>query len=436
MPLTHTFSLVSLGCPKNLIDTEVYLSIFKSHGFAYLASPQKAEIVLINTCGFILDATRESIETILEIAENKGKNLKHLIVAGCLVNKDYNQLSMSIPEVDLWLLAKDFEQLSGYLSIISPNQKITAPAEYRRTVLLTPNHYAYLRISDGCSNRCTYCTIPSIRGNHQSVPIERLLEETAYLQRLGVKELIITAQDTALYGVDIYGSPQLITLLREIERQKAFAWIRLLYLHPAHLTPEVISKLASLTTLVPYFDIPLQHISDRILEAMNRHIDKQTIINRLTLLRESFPNATIRTTFITGFPSETRQEFSELLAFIKDFRFTRLGVFTYSPEDSTPAMNITPKVSPATALRRKSKIMQVQQEISAEILKSFLGRSIWVIIDKRSKVKGFSFEGRSYMDSPDIDGKVYVVGSGMGIGDIVRVKVTGSMEYDLLGVKG
>jgi len=433
--MPHTFSLISLGCPKNLVDTEVYLSIFKGQGFAYLADAQNAEIVLINTCGFILDATRESIETILEIAENKGKSLRYLIVAGCLVNKDYAELKRSIPEVDLWLRAKDFEELNKYLVNISHSQKVAAPAEYRRTELLTPSHYAYLRISDGCSNRCTYCTIPSIRGNHQSVPIERLLVETAHLQSLGVKELIITAQDTALYGVDIYGSQQLITLLREIERQKAFEWIRLLYLHPAHLTPEMIGELARLTTLVPYFDIPLQHISERILQAMNRHIGKQAIVDRLALLRDAFPNAAIRTTFITGFPGETRQEFQELLGFMQDFRFTRLGVFTYSAEAGTPAMSITPKVTPATAQRRKDKIMQVQQAISAELLRGYVGKTISVIIDKRSEVAGYSYEGRSFMDSPDIDGKVYVEGDKVRVGEIVRVKVTEAMEYDLCGIR-
>jgi len=429
-----TFSLISLGCSKNLVDTEIYLSVFQKHGLVYTSNPKKAEIVLINTCGFILDATKESIETILQVAEYKERGLKYLLVAGCLVNKEYQELSENIPEVDKWIVAKDFQALDKYLCQIYAKSQIGNTTDiYQRDTLLTPSHYAYLRISDGCSNRCSYCTIPAIRGSHASVSIDQLLAETERLAKKGVKELIITAQDTALYGVDIYKIPSLPKLLQEIEKQGIFTWIRLQYLHPAHLTEDMIDQLSHLSTLLPYFDIPLQHISDDILSAMNRKVDKQTILRRLRLVRERFADPAIRTTLITGFPGENTKHFNELLAFIQDFCFTRLGVFTYSPENSTPAFQMLPKVSTTTAKNRKDNLMTTQKKISERYLSSLVGQTLSVIIDKRSDHPKYTWEGRSYMDSPDIDGKVYVQGENACIGDIIDVKIIESMEYDLGG---
>jgi len=435
MPDLKTFSLISLGCSKNLVDTEVYLSVFKKHGFEYTTNPKKAEIVLINTCGFILDATKESIKTILKTAEYKKRGLKHLIVAGCLVNKEFDELSKNIPEVDMWIQVKDFQALDKYLCQIYSPLLTTTTAQYQRDTLLTPPHYAYLRISDGCSNQCSYCTIPSIRGSHASVEIEQLLAETERLANKGVKELIITAQDTALYGVDIYGKPSLYKLLQEIEKQKSFAWIRLLYLHPAHLTVDLIDSLSNLPSLLPYFDIPLQHVNNDILSAMNRKIEKRLIIHRLCFIRQVFNDPAIRTTLITGFPGEKREHFNELLAFIQDTGFARMGVFTYSPEKGTPAYEMLPKVSHATAIKRKNKLMATQKILSEQYLKTFIGKTLPVIIDKKSSHSGYDWVGRSYMDSPDIDGKVYVTGDDVNIGDIIPVKITESMEYDLVGVR-
>jgi len=440
MTYQNTFSLISLGCHKNLVDTEVYLSVFKKHGLIYNTNPKRAEIVLINTCGFILDATKESIQTILKTAGYKKRHLKYLIVAGCLVNKEYDELVKSIPEVDLWLRVKDFQTLDNYLSTIYPPLTTTThqpplTTYYQRDTLLTPSHYAYLRISDGCSNHCSYCTIPSIRGPHASVGIEELLAETERLAKKGVKELIITAQDTALYGMDIYGKSALPDLLQQIEKQKAFPWLRLHYLHPANLTLDLIDGLSTIRTLLPYFDIPYQHINNDILAAMNRNIVKRLIVHRLCFIRQIFPDPAIRTTFITGFPGEKRKHFEELHAFIKDCHFTRMGVFTYSPERGTPAFEMLPKVSHATALRRKNILMATQKEISEQYLKTLIGKTLSVIIDRKSALSEYDFEGRSYMDSPDVDGKVYVNGSDVNIGDIVPVRITESMEYDLVGVR-
>ena len=458
------FTIVSLGCPKNLVDSERFMFIFRQYGFTYTEKPEKADIILINTCGFIKDAQEEAINTILEISEYK----KKLIVTGCLVKRFKDDLVKEIPEVDVWLDLKDFEGLRLFVnselthpvpsshvdksSIIHKtklldlgegNSEFRIPnSELRGRGTLTPSHYAYLRISDGCDNKCSYCTIPSIRGSHTSEKIEDLISEAKYLAEKGVQELIITAQDTTLYGQDIYKKQMLITLLTEIENLNLFRWIRLLYLHPAHLTEEIIVGLTGLKTLLPYFDIPLQHISTEILDKMNRKIDKETIINRLNYLREKFPTAAIRTTFITGFPGETKLHFKELENFIKEFKFTRLGVFTYSLEEGTPAYDLPNKVSKQTAQRRKDKLMSIQQDISAEIMRSYIGQTIEVIVDEHKKPTPtdkrdsfYSVLARSYNDAPEIDGNVYIAKSKAKPGDIVKVKITEALMYDLIGVE-
>ena len=422
-PLPKYFSLISLGCPKNLIDSEIFFTIFQQAGYVYTQKQEQAEAILINTCGFIKDAQEESVMSILEASVLKKKKLKKLIITGCLVKRFKESLAKDIPQVDIWLDLKDFDSLKIILS---------AESSAKRT-LLTPRHYAYLRVSDGCNNRCSYCAIPDIRGNHKSEKLEALMDEAKYLASLGVKELIINAQDTTMYGVDLYGKPSLIDLLRQIEVLNLFPWIRLLYLHPAHLTEDMIAQLTKFKTLLPYFDVPLQHINNDILLAMNRKVDKETILSRLYKLRENFPKCAIRTTFITGFPTETKQQFIELKAFIKEFRFTRLGIFTYSPETGTPAFDITPKVLNRTAQYRKDSLMALQQSISAEIMASFKDRVLDVIIDSKSKEKGYTHEGRAYLDAPEIDGKVYIVNGNCHLGDIVKVKITETWEYDLVG---
>jgi ribosomal protein S12 methylthiotransferase len=422
----NLFSIISLGCPKNLVDSERFLGLVNKYDYVHTTDIKNASLILINTCGFIADATEESINTILQTAQLKRKKLKHLIVTGCLVKRYKAELILDLPEVDLWIDLKDFTAFESWLA-----KTAVESVSFQRS-LLTPAHYAYLRISDGCDNRCSYCAIPDIRGAHKSETIEKLISEAKYLSTIGVQELIITAQDTTLYGVDKYGKPKLIQLLQQIESLNLFPWIRLLYLHPAHLTESMIDELAKLKALLPYFDIPLQHISDEILIAMNRKVDSQTILRRLTYLKQVFPDCAIRTTFITGFPGEKISHFKQLKDFITNFRFTRLGVFCYSCEENTPASLLEPQVSKATAEKRKDTLMSIQQSISSEVLSNFIGSELDVIVESKSDyISGY--EGRSFLDSPEIDGKVYIYGSDLPIGQIVKVRIAESLMYDLIG---
>jgi ribosomal protein S12 methylthiotransferase len=421
------FSIISLGCPKNLVDSERFLGLFFKYGYSFTTDRKKASIILINTCGFIADATEEAINTILETSQLKQKKLEQLVVTGCLVQRYKDELIADLPEVDLWFDLKDFSGFERWLSSTEVES-----ANYPRN-LLTPHHYAYLRISDGCDNRCSYCAIPGIRGSHKSEMIENIVSEAIHLSKQGVKELIITAQDTTNYGSDMYGEVRLIDLLKQIESLNLFPWIRLLYLHPAHLTESMIDELANLKTLLPYFDIPLQHISDDILTAMNRRVDSKTIKQRLNYLRQVFPSCAIRTTFITGFPGEQVSHFNQLKEFISNFKFTRLGVFCYSKEENTPAYNLEPKITSRNAEKRKDTLMSIQQSISSETLSSFVGSCLDVIVESKSEYIA-GYEGRSYLDSPDIDGRVYIYGDDLQIGDIVSVKITDALMYDLIGI--
>lgn len=431
------FSLISLGCPKNLVDSERFYTIFNKYEYIYTDDHKKAEMILINTCGFIQDAQQEAVMTILEVANYKSHRLKKLIVTGCLVKRFRAELIADIPEVDHWIDLQDFHELECIISSGDVSREVP-----QRT-LLTPMHYAYLRVSDGCDNRCSYCTIPDIRGRHRSEKIETLLAECEFLAKSGVKELIVNAQDTTMYGVDTYGKPSLIELLRRIDSLKLFPWIRLLYLHPAHFSEVMIDEMASIDSLLPYFDIPLQHINSEILSSMNRKIDRAGTIEVLNHIRKTFPECATRTTFITGYPGEKRKHFTELESFIKEFRFTRLGVFCYSAEPGTPAYQLQGRVSAPTAQRRADILMATQQEISQDILSSFVGRQLQVIIERKSDIAQRSkkvsegkvavYEARSYLDAPDIDGVVYVYGGEHRAGDIVEVSITDSQIYDLIG---
>jgi len=421
------YHIISLGCPKNLVDSEVFHHIFQQAGYTNMENPMKANIIFINTCGFIQEAQEEAVNTILEICHLKNKQI---IVTGCLVKRFKKDLIKKIPEVNFWLDLKDFQ---GLKKIITP--KTQKRAKYKATFprcLLTPHHYAYLRLSDGCNNHCTYCAIPSIRGPHCSVAIPDLINEAQWLSSLGVQELIITAQDTTLYGSDIYGKPMLSELLNTIESLNLFPWIRLLYLHPTHLNEKLIDELSQLKSLLPYFDIPLQHISTDILNLMNRQIDKETTIQKLNYLRRQFPQAAIRTTFMTGFPGEKKQHFTELKTFIQDFNFTRLGVFCYSPEKGTPAYYLPNKVAKTIAQKRKDQLMALQQQISPQILASFVGTKMEVIIDRKSDHPDYQYEGRSYLDAPDIDGIVYLENGNFRVGEIVEAEITEAWEYDFV----
>ena len=417
------YHIISLGCPKNLVDSEVFASIIEENGYLAEKDPENADVIVVNTCGFIKDAKEEAIDTILDMAQYKidGK-CQNLIVTGCLVKRYFNELKANMPEVDHFVNLKDFKTFSKIFY-----------GKYRETrKLLTPSHYAYIRISDGCNNRCSYCAIPDIRGNMKSEPMEKLIKEAEYIASCGVKELIVTAQDTTLYGVDIYKKPMLSQLLKELHKIEGFDWIRLLYLHPAHLKDEMIETIVSLPKVCNYFDMPLQHANDTLLKNMNRRVTQKEITQKINKIRELAPESSIRTTFIVGYPGETQKRFEELKDFIIKTRFDKLGVFTYSKEEGTPAFDIKNRVAKKTAQNRKDELMAIQQKISTELLEDKIGKEMVVIVDGYNDEEKF-YECRSVFDAPEIDGKVFVDSQNLKTGDIIKVKIIDSWEYDLVG---
>jgi ribosomal protein S12 methylthiotransferase len=418
------YSIVSLGCSKNLVDSEVFSAIANKAGFTFTDDLEETNVIIVNTCGFIIDAKEESIQTILEMAEfkNCGKCEK-LIVTGCLVKRYFEDLQDSIPEIDELVELKDFTKFAEIFNTNAIDERI----------LLTPRHYAYLRISDGCNNHCSYCAIPAIRGVLQSVPMEKLIKEANKLAEQGVKELILTAQDSALYGLDIYGESKLAELMQELHKIKKLEWIRILYLHPAHITSEIIDAFAQLPKVCKYFEIPIQHINNTILKSMNRKVNKQRILEITAEIREKMPEAIIRTTLIVGYPGETEKRYEELKSFVTETKFERLGVFTFSPEEDTPAFDLTNSVDEETAEARKDELMSFQQKISEEFLSSKIGEKIKVIIDRKGDAEEFLLEGRSYFDAPEIDGTVFIESGEAEIGEIVEVEIVDSWEYDLIG---
>ena len=418
------YAIISLGCSKNLVDSEVFANIIEQSGYSITDKLEEAKVIIINTCGFILDAKEESIDTILATAEHKktGRCMK-LIVTGCLVKRYFQKIKETIPEIDELIELKDFDKFAAIFG--------SKPTSDRK--LLTLPHFAYLRVSDGCNNHCSYCAIPSIRGELKSVSIEKSINEARSLAGRGVKELIITAQDTANYGVDIYGKPCLSQLLKELHKIENLEWIRILYLHPAHITSEVIDTIASLPKVCKYFEIPIQHINNEILQSMNREVTKERIREIITEIRTKIPEAIIRTTLITGYPGESEDNYIELRDFIQEMRFERLGVFSYSKEEDTPAFDLAEQIPEKIAEKRKEEIMTLQQTISEDFLAGLIGKKIKVIIDRIGEKGEFPFEGRSYFDAPEIDGTVFIEEGKAEIGEIVTVEITDSWEYDLVG---
>jgi ribosomal protein S12 methylthiotransferase len=418
----NTFHIISLGCPKNLVDSEVFTALALQGGYQYTPDAAEAELIIINTCGFINEAKEESIDTILDAAEYKQDGVcRMLVVTGCLVRRYMEQLKEELPEVDHFVDLKDFTTFAHLL-----HTEVNLERE-----LLTPGHFAYLRISDGCNNHCSYCAIPGIRGPLQSRSIDSVVAEAQSLADRGVKELIVTAQDTTQFGVDATGSSQLVPLLHQLHAIQGFQWIRLLYLHPAHITSDLIDAVAQLPKVCNYFEIPLQHINDVILRDMNRRVSRERIEEIITEIRTKIPSAVIRTTFIVGYPGESEAAFDELHQFIQEHPFERLGVFTYSPEEDTPAGEREDQIAPEVAQLRKDAIMQTQMTISVEQLSRFVGTTIPVIIDTSGEE--FAWEGRSYFDAPDIDGTVFITEGDAQVGDVVMVEIIDAWEYDLVG---
>ena len=431
---------IHLGCSKNLVDTEMTIGLFKKQGYIIVNEPEKADILVINTCGFIASAKEEAIQTILEMAEYKKKKCKYLIVMGCLVQRYKKELEKLIPEVDVWLayqtydtlweqIEKKIEKKIGGRDESNQNIKLC----FMDRVITTGENYTYLRIAEGCSNCCTYCAIPSIRGPFQSRTMEDILQEAKSLVEKGYQELIVIAQDTTKYGIDIYGEPKLVELLKELEKIKNLKWIRFLYAYPETITEELIQTVKQSRKICHYFDIPIQHIADPILKRMNRKSRGETIRKLIKRLRKEIPDVIIRTTVMVGFPGETKEDFDELYQFIKEAKFDKLGAFRYSKEENTPAARLKEQIHPMTKKSRYDRIMQLQQNITRENLENKVGNTYEVLIENKT-FDGKYYIGRSYMDVPEVDGFIYLPMIDRTLKNkFVMCKITKVQGYDLIG---
>lgn len=417
------YSIISLGCPKNLVDSERFRYILSSNDIMYTENIQEADYIVINTCGFIQEAKEESISCLLETATIRNSKAK-IIATGCLVQRYYHDLKRELKEIDYFVKLKDFESFSKIFGLKSDRRL--------KRYIIPGKTYAYLRISDGCNNNCSYCVIPLIRGSLKSEPIEDLLSECEILADAGVKELILTAQDITQYGLDLNGESKLVELLKKIVALGKFKWIRLLYLHPAHINQELLEFIRTHVDICNYLDIPLQHISDPLLKAMNRGITKKEIIELLLKIRKIIPGIALRTTFITGFPGESTKDYLELKRFISEMEFDKLGVFSYSDEEGSASFSFPGKIKRRTAQNRKNSLMRIQQAISEKKMSSFVGKELDVLIEKKSEDEGFLFEARTEFDAPEIDGVVFIRKGKAVTGEIKRVKVIDSWEYDLV----
>ena len=449
---------VSLGCSKNLIDTEIAIGKFKNNNYKIVNNPSEADIIVINTCGFIDSAKEEAINTILEMAEYKKQKCRYLIVMGCLVQRYYEDLIKELPEVDLFIKLEDYDnfwniiedlikrdivtktkqKLSNKISEMKPLPMATSE-EFMDRVVTTGKNYAYIKIGEGCSNRCTYCAIPYIRGPFVSRKMEDILEEAKMLAKTGIKELIVIAQDTTKYGVDIYGESKLAELLNKLSKIEGIQWIRFLYSYPEGITDELIQEVAQNKKIAKYFDIPIQHISDSILKKMNRKTSKKQITELLEKIRTQIPEVTLRTSLIVGFPGETNDDFKELQEFVSQAKFDKLGAFMYSKEEGTPAEKLPNQIHKNTKKSRYNKIMQEQQKISKQNLENKIGKTYDVLIEEISFDKKFLI-GRTMQDVPEIDGLVYVkvqendLTVEQKIGQIIKCKITKVSNYDLIGI--
>ncbi len=427
---------ISLGCNKNLVDTEKTIALFKEHNYEIVNDPKQAEIIVINTCGFIEKAKEEAINTILEMAEYKKQNCKYLIAMGCLVERYKNELEKEIPEVDLYIKYSSYntlwEQIEN-LILSSSKQKEEPFYEYTNRVITTGNNYAYIKIADGCSNRCTYCAIPYIRGPIKSRKMESIIQEANKLAEEGYKEIILTAQDTTKYGIDIYKKPMLANLLLELCKIEKIKWIRFLYAYPETITNDLIEVVKENPKICHYFDIPIQHISNNVLKRMNRQSNGESIKKLICKLRKEIPDVILRTTVMVGFPGETKEDFNELYSFLKEAKFDKLGAFSYSKEEGTPAYNMKEQIHPSTKRSRYNKIMSLQQQISHENLEKNIGKTFEVLIEGITKNKKY-YIARSYMDTPEIDGVIYIENTkSLEIGKFTSCKIIDVKDYDLIG---
>lgn len=432
---------VSLGCDKNLVDTENMLGILKDKGFEFTDDEMQADVIAVNTCCFIHDAKQESINTILEMAEHKKDAVcKALIVTGCLAHRYKDEITKEIPEVDALIGTSSYDKIAevvlsvlegkGY-SCVEDTDRLPVVKNHR--IMTTGGYYEYLKIAEGCDKHCTYCIIPAVRGNFRSFEMEYLLEQARYLADNGTKELILVAQETTVYGTDIYGKKALPELLRKLCRIDGLEWIRILYCYPEEITDELIQVIKEEPKICKYLDMPIQHSSDNILKRMGRRTTRQELVDVITKLRNNIPDIALRTTLITGFPGETEEDIDDLLDFVDTMEFDRLGVFTYSPEEGTPAASMPDQVPENIKEERRNRIMELQQEVSLDKSADMVGRVIPVMVEGKI-TDDDAYVGRSYKDAPNVDGYVFInTNAQLMSGQIVNVSITGSMEYDLIG---
>ena len=432
---------ISLGCDKNLVDTEVMLGMLASRGYEMTNDEQEADIIVINTCCFIHDAKEESIQNILEMAEyKKNGSAKALIVTGCMAERYRQEILDEIPEVDEVLGTTAYDRILDAVdaALAGQHEVMTAdldalPLPETKRLVTTGGHFAYLKIAEGCDKHCTYCIIPKIRGNFRSVPMARLLKEAQDLAEQGVKELILVAQETTLYGKDLYGEKSLPKLLRELCKISGIRWIRILYCYPEEITDELIQVMKEEPKICHYLDLPIQHANDTILKRMGRRTSKQELIDIVQKLRKEIPDICLRTTLITGFPGETQEQHEEVMEFIDTLEFDRLGAFTYSPEEDTPAATFEDQIDEEVKEDRQADIMELQQEIAFDKAEDMIGREVLVMIEGKVADEN-AYVGRTYRDAPNVDGLIFInTDVELISGDFAKVKVTGALDYDLIG---
>ena len=431
---------ISLGCDKNLVDSEMMMGLLHDRGYEFTDNEEEADIIVINTCGFINDAKEESINTILEMAKYKENNLKALIVAGCLVERYKNEILQELPEIDAIVGTTAFDKICDVVDDVLADKKHNELESINKMcrpdvkrIITTGGYYSYLKIAEGCDKHCTYCSIPMIRGAYRSVPMDELVKEAEYLADNGVKELIIVAQEITVYGKDLYGEKKLPELLHRLCKIPGIQWIRLLYCYPEEITDELIETIRTEKKICHYIDMPIQHASDKILKAMGRRTNNAELRNIISKLRKEIPDICLRTTLITGFPGETEEDHQILLDFIDEMEFDRLGVFTYSPEEDTKAASLDNQVDEEVKLCRKDEIMELQQEIAMDKSERLVGIEIEVIIEGKASDEDV-YVGRSYMDAPSVDGYVFINSEEeLMSGDFAKVRIVKAMEYDLIG---
>lgn len=438
------FAIISLGCSRNLVDSEVMAGVLKERGFKACDAEDGVDVCVVNTCAFIESARKESVDTILEISElKKNGKVKKLVICGCLPQFYKNKLFKALPEADLVLGTSDFPKIGQLLGAL--NRKRHSDISSRPSYLydessprvsLTPGHYAYVKISEGCSNLCSYCVIPRLRGSFRSRPMDSIVKEVADLAKSGaLKEVNLIGQDTTLYGSDRYGRSTLPGLLKRMcDLANGVEWIRLMYTHPAHYTDELVDVIRGERKICKYLDLPIQHISDKILKRMNRRTTKRQIAGLVEKLRKRIPGIVLRTSIIVGFPGETDKDFKELLGFLRETRFEKLGAFTYCREYGTKAGRSGGQIAESLKVQRFDELMREQQKISLGINKSALGHTVKVLIDEKETRGDGSFLGRTQGDAPEVDGTVYVVGENIKPGEFRDVRINDALEYDLAGV--